>query len=151
MMVSPGYFTEKWEKLSYPELIRERDKLIRYIRKYEKKEMAGDRSDPEWRYCPSPEVKYQMHFEYLEAFDFSGTRRACRHRDRHLYLGMLCHQSRIDRSFADAGGTGNDDQQTFFLSCHLMILLILPRSIRRSAFARWFPIAARTKLRDRCP
>ena len=67
MMVSPGYFTEKWEKLSYPELIRERDKLIRYIRKYEKKELAGDRSDPEWRYCPSPEVKYQMHFEYLEA------------------------------------------------------------------------------------
>ena len=45
----------------------ERDKLIRYIRKFEKKELAGDRSDPEWRYCPSPEVKYQMHFEYLEA------------------------------------------------------------------------------------
>ena len=64
-MVSPGYFTEKWEKLSYPELIRERDKLIRYIRKYEKKELAGDRSDPEWRYCPSPDVQYQVHFDYL--------------------------------------------------------------------------------------
>ena len=65
MMVSPGYYAEQWEKLSYLELIKERDRLIRFLRSFEKKEIAGDRSDPEWRYSPSPDVQYQVHFEYL--------------------------------------------------------------------------------------
>ena len=65
MMVSPGYFAERWEKLSYLELIKERDELICSLQDFEKKEMAGDRSDPEWKYCPSPDVRYQMNFDYL--------------------------------------------------------------------------------------
>ena len=65
MMISPGYFAEQMKDYAYPELIRERDELIRYIQEFEKKEMAGDRSDPEWRYSPSPDVRYQMHLEYL--------------------------------------------------------------------------------------
>ena len=65
MMICPEYYAKQWGNASYPELIRERDDLIGYLREFEKKETAGDRSDPEWRYSPSPEVRYQMHLEYL--------------------------------------------------------------------------------------
>ncbi len=64
-MISPDYFAERWKDLSYPKLIRERNRLIRFLKDFEKKEMAGDRSDPEWNYCPSPDVQYQMYLEYL--------------------------------------------------------------------------------------
>ena len=65
MMISPGVYMEQLKDASYLELIRERDQLIKSIRKFEKNELAGDRSDPDWRYCPSPDVQYQMHLEYL--------------------------------------------------------------------------------------
>ena len=65
MMISPSGYGEMLKDTSYPELIRERDRLIRFIRKFEKDEMAGDRSDPRWRMCPSPDVQYQMNLEYL--------------------------------------------------------------------------------------
>lgn len=65
MMISPERFEEHWERESYPELIRERDRLIDFLRDFEKKEMAGDRSDPAWRMHPSPEVQYQVYFDYL--------------------------------------------------------------------------------------
>ena len=67
MMISPEMFKENLKDKSYMELIRERNRLIRYIRKFEKDEMAGDRSDPGWRICPSQDVQYQMHLEYLAA------------------------------------------------------------------------------------
>ena len=65
MMIFPDYFAEERKGLSYPELIRERDELISYLQDFEKKEMAGDRSDPEWHCCPSPDVRYQVYLEYL--------------------------------------------------------------------------------------
>lgn len=65
MMISPVAYLEQLKDASYLELIRERDQLIEYIWEYEKAEMAGDRSAPEWRYCPAPDVQYQMHLEYL--------------------------------------------------------------------------------------
>ena len=65
MMISPEMFREGLKDKSYMELIRERDRLIRFIRKFEKDEMAGDRSDPGWRICPAPDVQYQMYLEYL--------------------------------------------------------------------------------------
>ncbi len=65
MMISPDWFRESLKDLSYLELIRERDRLIRFMRKYEKNEKAGDRSDPAWRICPAPDVRYQMYFDYL--------------------------------------------------------------------------------------
>ena len=67
MMISPGVYMEQLKDAPYAKLIRERDQLIESIREFEKAELAGDRSDPEWRYCPSPEVRYQMHLEYLSA------------------------------------------------------------------------------------
>ena len=65
MMICPEYYAKQWGNTSYPELIRERDDLIGYLREFEEKETAGDRSDLEWRYSPSPDVRYQMQLEYL--------------------------------------------------------------------------------------
>lgn len=65
MMISPEMFREGLKDKSYMELIRERDSMIRFIRKYEKDEKAGDRSDPAWHICPQPNVRYQMYLEYL--------------------------------------------------------------------------------------
>ena len=66
-MISPSGYVNELKDQSYPELIRERDRLIRYIRKFEKNEAAGDRSDPAWGFCPQPDVQYQMNLEYLAA------------------------------------------------------------------------------------
>ena len=67
MMIAPEVYVGGLKKKSYLELIKARDRLIRELRRFEKAEMAGDRSDPEWQYCPSPEVRYQVYFEYLAA------------------------------------------------------------------------------------
>lgn len=65
MMISPGVYVGGLKTKSYPELIKARDRLVRELRSFEKAETAGDRSDPEWQYCPSPEVRYQVYLEYL--------------------------------------------------------------------------------------
>ena len=65
MMISPGAYIGSLEGRSYPELIKERKELIRFINRFEKNEMASDRSDPGWEFRPSPEVKYQVYLEYL--------------------------------------------------------------------------------------
>ena len=65
MMISPELYVEKLKDASYQRLIRERDRLIRFIRKFEKNEIAGDRSDPAWKFCPTPDVQYQVYLEYL--------------------------------------------------------------------------------------
>ncbi len=67
MMISPETYTAELEDKPYPDLIRERDRMIQYLHDFEKKETAGDRSDPEWGCSPSPEVRYQMYLEYLSA------------------------------------------------------------------------------------
>ncbi len=65
MMISPQQFTENYRNAPYLKLIEERDRLIREIRRFEKNEIAGNRNGQEWKYCPSPDVRYQMHLEYL--------------------------------------------------------------------------------------
>ena len=65
MMISPETYVNMLQDKPYPFLIRERDELIRFIQDYEKKEMAGDRSDPSWKVCPKPDVKYPVYFDYL--------------------------------------------------------------------------------------
>ncbi len=65
MMIPPEDYIAGLKNKSYPELIKSRDKLIQYLRDYEEKEMAGDRSDPEWYCHPLPSVRYQVYFEYL--------------------------------------------------------------------------------------
>ena len=67
MMISPEMYAEQFKDASYQEMIKERDSLIRYIRKYEKLEKAGDRSGEDWMIHPQPDVRYQMYMDYLAA------------------------------------------------------------------------------------
>ena len=60
MMISPEAYLEQMKDATYEQLIKERDGLIRYVRRYEKTEKAGVRSGDEWMICPSPDVRYQM-------------------------------------------------------------------------------------------
>ena len=66
MMVSPEWFVAQLKDAPYPRLIKERDALIRKIRKFEREEKAGG-SISEWQVDPDPEVQYQMQLEYLSA------------------------------------------------------------------------------------
>ena len=67
MMISPEMYAEQFKDASYQEMIKERDSLIRYIRKYEKLEKAGDRSGEDWMIHPQTNVRYQMYMDYLAA------------------------------------------------------------------------------------
>ena len=67
MMISPETFVNNLKDSSYLDLVQHRENLIMAIHKFEKNEMKGDRSDPSWHVCPSPEVRYQMNLEYLAA------------------------------------------------------------------------------------
>lgn len=44
MMISPEAYLEQMKNATYEQLIKERDGLIRYVRRYEKTEKAGVRS-----------------------------------------------------------------------------------------------------------
>ena len=65
MMISPASYIEKFEDAEYLRLIEERDRLLAFIKDYEKKDIAGDRSGEEWSIHPQPDVRYQMYLEYL--------------------------------------------------------------------------------------
>lgn len=61
MMVSPMGYLEGVKELSYEELIKEKNQLIRQINRFEK----GKIKQEEHMICPSPDVIYQMNLEYL--------------------------------------------------------------------------------------
>ena len=61
MMISPEYYRKTIEEYEIPELIKERDKLIREIRRFEKNKIRLE----ERMISPSPEVVYQCNNEYL--------------------------------------------------------------------------------------
>ena len=61
MMISPNCFVDKLKDKTYKELLKERDKLIRQIRAFEKDKVP----EIEYSICPSPEVVYQMNLQYL--------------------------------------------------------------------------------------
>ncbi len=42
MMISPDSYIARFEYANYMELIKERDRLLRFIRQFEKKEIKGD-------------------------------------------------------------------------------------------------------------
>ena len=65
MMISPQGYVARLKDATYEEMIKERDSLIRYIRKYEKLEKAGDWTGEDWMIHPQPDVRYQMYLEYL--------------------------------------------------------------------------------------
>ena len=65
MMVSPESYAALWKDAAYPDMMTERDRLLYFVRDYEEKEKAGDRSGDEWRIHPQPDVLYQVYLEYL--------------------------------------------------------------------------------------
>lgn len=67
MMISANMYVEQLKNATYKELIQAREELIESINAYEKKEQEGDRSGKEWCICPTPDVQYQCHLEYLSA------------------------------------------------------------------------------------
>lgn len=66
MMSNPKTFRESFENATISEIIKERDKLIRQIHRYEKGKI------PEIDYCadPSPEVIYRMNNLYLAELSY---------------------------------------------------------------------------------
>ena len=65
MMISPETYTGMHRDASFEELIRERNRLLREIRRLEKIVFSEDRSADDWRIKPDPDVRYQMELEYL--------------------------------------------------------------------------------------
>lgn len=65
MMISPEAYIDRFKGAEYLDLITERDRLIRFIKEYEEKDIAGDRSGKEWDIHPQPDVRYQDYLEYL--------------------------------------------------------------------------------------
>lgn len=66
MMISPQSYINDLKGKSYNRLIRERNSLMSYIRKYEKYLKTGKMSKGlDFNMEPQPEVIYQMYLEYL--------------------------------------------------------------------------------------
>ena len=61
MMINPKTFRAQYEDASLDKIIKERDKLIREIRKYEKSKIPEE----DYMMDPSPEVVYMMNNLYL--------------------------------------------------------------------------------------
>lgn len=56
---------EKFKNVYYQEMMKERERLIRYIQNFEKLEKVEDRSAEEWTERPNPVVRYQLYMDYL--------------------------------------------------------------------------------------
>ena len=65
MLISPNHYISQFEDSDYPDLIKERDRLIDYIVKFESKEKTDAWTDEEWWTDPNPQVRYQIFLEYL--------------------------------------------------------------------------------------
>lgn len=61
MMISPQSYVNDLKEKSYEELIKEKDKLIKEIQRFENNKIA----DSEFCMNPSPEVVYQCNLLYL--------------------------------------------------------------------------------------
>ena len=61
MMISPDLYRDEKQTKTYEELIKEKDKLVKYIRDFEINKIPMD----DYLMNPSPEVIYQCNLEYL--------------------------------------------------------------------------------------
>ena len=64
-MPAPWVYIKEFESKEYSDLIVEREKLLKFIKRFEEKEKEGDRSEREWNMDPHAEVRYQMYIWYL--------------------------------------------------------------------------------------
>lgn len=61
MMISPELYVEELKDKSYKDLLKKREELLEKIYIFEN----GKIDEKEFMLKPSPDVKYQMHLEYL--------------------------------------------------------------------------------------
>ncbi|MBQ8472558.1 MAG: hypothetical protein IJ501_03545 [Bacilli bacterium] len=61
MMISPDLYRDEKQTKTYEELIKEKDKLVKYIRDFEINKIPMD----DYLMNPSPEVLYKCNLEYL--------------------------------------------------------------------------------------
>ncbi|MBE6499353.1 MAG: hypothetical protein E7Z80_02240 [Methanobrevibacter thaueri] len=66
MMIDPATFRKSLENATLEEIIKERDELIRDIRRYEK----GKIPEEDYMIEPSPEVVYRMNNAYLAELSY---------------------------------------------------------------------------------
>ncbi len=65
MMISPNGYVEEHVNDTFEEMIEERKRLVDTINQLEEIAYDEDHSDPQWQFCPGPDVQYQMTLEYL--------------------------------------------------------------------------------------
>ena len=66
MMQDQQSYVESIKDYPYQDLIKEKDELVRDIRKLERQLFNNNQDQIEIRY-PSPDVEYQVYLEYLSA------------------------------------------------------------------------------------
>lgn len=71
MMISPDFYLNdivKVNECTYDDLIKERKKLCSTISRLEKIVFEDkERTDPSWMTMPTPDVRYSVYLDYLEA------------------------------------------------------------------------------------
>ena len=65
MMMRMAAYMDGLKRKSYPELMRERERLLYFMHTFEAEETAGERNAAGRQACPAPEIRYQVYFEYL--------------------------------------------------------------------------------------
>ncbi len=63
--MSPETYAMQFEDAPFEELLKERSRLIKEMKGFEKMVMRDEAKGPEWMIMPSPDTVYQMELEYL--------------------------------------------------------------------------------------
>lgn len=65
MMISPQSYVKEHENDTFEELIKERNELVKSIKRLEKKLFSEEKMNEEVMVCPGTDVEYQMDLLYL--------------------------------------------------------------------------------------
>jgi hypothetical protein len=65
MMISPQSYVKEHENDTFEELIKERNELVKSIKRLEKKLFSEEKMNEEVMVCPGTDVEYQVELMYL--------------------------------------------------------------------------------------
>ena len=65
MLTGMGDYMDKLKRMSYLELMKERERLLNLMHRYETDEISGAGRDPGRKSCPPADLRYQVFFDYL--------------------------------------------------------------------------------------
>ena len=63
--MTPETYRQVNASACFRELIQERDFVLNCLKDFEAKDLAGDRSDPQWSSFPTPGTIYMRYLDYL--------------------------------------------------------------------------------------